>query len=254
MGASTGTSTTTTAKSGTLYTVTSEDWAAVLLGAIKAPVTSNNIANVQRIIGAESGGNQAGFLRDNNPFNLNTYSTPHTSLPGGTIKQEFGIYVQTFPTIEAGVEATAAQFQDNPALLKAFQNNAPASVVGGALSTSAWSSAGYANATTFPTLNPFTGSQGGETTTEIGGTPSGITTVGDPSNVLGNTGTIAGSVADATGITYFVDLLKSIAGDGKNIAIFAGGFILAGVGLVLFISTTKEGKSAEKIGATAAVA
>lgn len=228
----------------TPYTVGSAEWAAALFGLLpKVAATPNNIANIQRIITVESAGNQAGYLRDNNPLNLNTYSTPHSSLPGGTIVHEFGIYVQTFPTVLAGLQATANQFNQDPALVKALQNNAPPAMFGGALSTSAWKSASYANATKFPTITPFTGSA---VTTSLGGTPSGgITSVGDPSNVVGNVGTIASTTASSVpGISDVYDLVKDLTNPAKlkNVGIFVLGLALIGVGLVLTFA--KEGEQA----------
>ena len=147
----------------TTKSISASVWAVALLEALqkagyKAPITENNIENITRVIGAESAGNDAGFLRDNNPWNLNTYSSPHSSLPGGTIVHEFGIYVQTFPSVEQGIAAMVNQFKANPALLAALNNNASPALFGGALGKSGWSGASYANPTTFPTLTPYNGS------------------------------------------------------------------------------------------------
>jgi hypothetical protein len=137
----------------------SSEWAKDLLAELGDPTNNaTSVQNIERVIGAESGGNQAGFLRDNNPFNLNTYTSPHASLPGGVIVSEFGINVQTFPNVQAGLAATASQIEQDPALSRALATGASPSAFGTALSSSAWKSEGYANASKFPTLEPFTGS------------------------------------------------------------------------------------------------
>jgi hypothetical protein len=110
------------------------------------------------MIGVETSGNQAGFMRDNNPWNLNTYVSPHNSLPGGHIVNEFGVNVQVFDSVEQGYAAYVNQLKSNPALLNALHTNAAPAAFGTALSKSGWSSGHYANATTFPTISPFTGS------------------------------------------------------------------------------------------------
>ena len=240
-------------------------WAEALINTINqklpkgtAPVL-NNITNVNNILSwmhAEGADTQSGgFLRDNNPLNLNTFPGSSSSLANGKIVNEFGTQVQTFNSVQDGIDATANAII-NPssgkttALLNALQIGAPSGNFGTALATSDWAGTGYDNAKTFAS-EPATIVYGsGDTITQNNASATGGANPGEafPGQDQLN------SLANATGITYFVDLLKSIAGDGKNIAIFAGGFVLAGVGLVLFISTTKEGKSAEKIGATAAVA
>src|ERR1039458_8905864 len=146
-----------------MASMTSEQWATGLIDALqkagyKVDATPNNIANIQRMIGYESSGNQAGFMRDNNPWNLNTYTKDHTSLPCGKIVKEWGVNVQTFNTVADGYAAYVNQFKSNPSILNAFEMNAPADVFGAALSNSGWSSGHYANAATFATGTPFTGS------------------------------------------------------------------------------------------------
>jgi hypothetical protein len=146
-----------------MASMTTEQWATGLIDAMKkagykVEATPNNIQNIQRMIGFETSGNQAGFMRDNNPWNLNTYTGAHGSLPGGKIVNEFGIHVQTFDSVEAGYAAYVSQFKSNPSLLTAFEKNASPADFGTALSQSGWSSGHYANATTFATGAPFNGS------------------------------------------------------------------------------------------------
>jgi peptidoglycan DL-endopeptidase CwlO len=129
-----------------------------------APITANNVANIERLIQGESAGNTGGFLRDINPFNLNTYASSHGSLSGGHIVNEFGIYVQVFDSLADCYAAYVSQLEVTTgpgaciALLAALGSSATAYDFGVALSTSAWSSAGYANGPTFEALTPFTGS------------------------------------------------------------------------------------------------
>ena len=226
----------------TVHAISTAVWATALLEKIKAPVTANNIANIQRWIGVESGGNTAGFLRDNNPLNLNTWASPHNSLPGGTIVHEFGIYVQTFPSVEQGIAATANQFKANTSILAALKNDAPPALFGGALSTSGWSSGHYANASVFPTLTPFTG------TSTVGG--QGLTF--SPSKGLGaveNAGKGVATVVAApiTAAVSVADFLGKISNPTtlKNVGIFVAGLALAGTGLLIFFSQTKTAKGVE---------
>jgi hypothetical protein len=223
-------------------------WATALLEQLQkdgysAPVTATNIANIQRVIGAESSGNTAGFLRDNNPWNLNTYTAAHSSLPGGTIVQEFGINVQTFPSVEQGVAATAKQIEQSGALTSAIGSSAPASVFGAALGQSAWKSESYANATTFPKLTPYNG------LSAVGG--QGLTF--SPSKgaaAVENAGKKVGSV-----VTGSVSGLLKIEGDlssasfWKRIGVGTLGVGLAITGVILFVVTSKT--SANTIGTAA---
>lgn len=237
--------------------VSSAQWAEALLKRLGKPVTPTNIANIQRWIEVESAGNEAGFLRDNNPLNLNTYTSAHGSLPGGTIVPEFGIYVQTFPTIEAGIDATAKQIGLSPSLMKVLDHSGSAALFGGALSTSAWSSGSYANATKFPTITPFTGSSksgsgvsgdvlhffndllgGGDpffgSSTENDGAGSDVSTaVGAGESIAGATESVGKFLGDITNPTTL-----------KNVGIFVAGVALVVGGLVLFFAQTKTAKSA----------
>lgn len=169
-----------------MASMTSEQWATGLLEALQkagenVKVTPNNIANIQRMIGVESSGNQAGFMRDNNPWNLNTYTSAHSSLPGGHIVNEWGVNVQVFNSVEAGYAAYVNQFKSNPSILTAFKKNASAADFGTALSQSGWSSGHYANAATFATVAPYTGSG----TAASGAAGRGATTPAGGGGVVG---------------------------------------------------------------------
>jgi hypothetical protein len=241
---------------GLVISITTAQWATAFLRALqakgyKAPVNATNIANIQRLIEVESAGNDAGFMRDNNPFNLNTWKTapsgvPHTSLPGGTIVQEWGVDVQTFPTVDAGINATVNQFVYNSSLVKVLDNSGSASMFGGALSNSGWSSASYANATTFPTISPFTGSSAlpvpitaAEAKT-LAGYATGQATIKAQNPVA----VVKSAVSDVTSIAGLIGDITNPT-TLKNVGIFVLGLGLAGVGLLIFFSQTKGAKAAE---------
>ena len=228
----------------TTKSISASVWAVALLEALqkagyKAPITENNIENITRVIGAESAGNDAGFLRDNNPWNLNTYSSPHSSLPGGTIVHEFGIYVQTFPSVEQGIAAMVNQFKANPALLAALNNNASPALFGGALGKSGWSGASYANPTTFPTLTPYNGSSavGGQglTWSASAGAEAVKNAAKDAASVVTDPlAAVATLIGDITNPTRL-----------KNIGIFLAGLGLVVGGAVVFFASTKTAKGLE---------
>ena len=223
-------------------------------------VTNNNIANIERIIARESAGNTAGYLRDNNPLNLNTDSTPHgTFWPTlGEVVPEFGIYIQKFNSVQDGIQATADQFTspNTSATLSALQNNAPASVFGASLASSPWSSGSYANATVFPTITPA----------NIPGTGQPLTV--NPTGALGqinnwgksNIPGVAGSetvVKDAaSGVTSVAGFLGKITNPSnlKNVGIFMAGMALTVTGLVILFSASKQGKAVEGVAMKAAAA
>jgi len=207
-------------------------------GSKPIPVTNNNVANIQRMIGAESGGNTAGFLRDNNPFNLNTWGSPHSSLSGGTIVPEFGSYVQTFPTAQAGITATANQLlQPNAApTIAALQSNAPASVFGGSLASGAWGGQSYANATTFPTLTPanLTATPGGSTSSTPSKWQQYLNATGGYTPAGTNTGFITnplGTIPAAVSSGIFGPITKFITAGAADITFVVFGLILIVIGL-----------------------
>lgn len=247
MGTQTGAPVSATKGVGTgssVKAISASVWAVGLLQALqkagyKAPVTLNNIDNITRVIGAESGGNQAGFLRDNNPWNLNTYTSPHGSLPGGQIVNEWGVNVQTFNSVEQGYSAYINQFKANPTILAALNNDAPPAMFGAALGQSGWSSASYANATAFPKLVPF------QSTSAVGG--QGLTW----SASKGAAAVVHAAKTVASDVTKPVTSVAGLIGDLtdpvklKNVGIFVAGFVLAGVGLLIFFSQTKSAHALE---------
>jgi hypothetical protein len=246
--------------------MTTKEWATAFLLSLqkagyKAPVTPNNVSNIQRLIGRESSGNQAGFLRDNNPFNLNTYVAAHGSLAGGKIVSEWGIHVQTFNTVQDGINATVKQFQANPALLAVLNNNGSPALFGGALSTSGWSSGSYANATAFPTTTPFTGSSSYSGAAPDLGNPKGwwgqwaepvltgsaVGLKNNPIVPITNDVIVAPVKAAVGAATSVSGLISDITNPTtlKNVGIFVLGLALAGTGLLIFFAQTKTAKGVE---------
>ena len=269
----------------TSTTVTSTDWVKLLIAEInlqliaqgskkRVPLTANNIANLQRIIAGESAGNQAGFLRDNNPFNLGTWASPHSGLYGGTVVPEFGIYINKFASPQAGAQGTAQAIvgqSNNTALLKALEQDAPTAIFGGALSSSAWKGAAYASPTGINRFSPFTGSSSTNAglPTNVSVTVNGVHSTQDLANVLGAstnllTGGLSGDVA--TVATGAANGLGGVAGLGtlvgdltsgtwwRRIGIGAGGIALIIGGTVLFLSQTQAGKQAIGAATQAAMA
>lgn len=255
-------------------TMTTKEWATAFLLSLqkagyKAPVTPNNISNIQRLIGVESSGNQAGFLRDNNPFNLNTYTAAHGSLAGGKIVNEWGVNVQVFNSVQDGIDATVKQFQANPALLATLNNNGSPSLFGGALSTSAWKSGSYANAAAFKATTPFTGAS-----SYSGAAPAGVANptgwfgqwIEPVTNLVGGSvvagpaaafngatasGIVGGGVKTVKNTVSDVTSIAGLIGDItntttlKNVGIFVLGVALAGTGLLIFFAQTKTAKGVE---------
>ena len=262
----------------TSTTVTSTDWVKLLIAEInlqliaqgskkRVPLTANNIANLQRIIAGESAGNQAGFLRDNNPFNLGTWASPHSGVYGGTVVPEFGIYINKFASPEAGARGTAQAIvgqSNNTALLKALEQDAPTAIFGGALSSSAWKGAAYASPTGINRFSPFTGSSSTNAglPKNVSVTVNGVHSTQDVKNVLGAsinaaTGGLAGNLATATGLGGVAGL-GTLVGDltsgtwWRRIGIGAGGIALIIGGTVLFLSQTQAGKQVIGAATTAA--
>ena len=248
--------------------VSSAQWAANLIDAInlklpagskKILVTNTNIANIQRMIGAESGGNTAGFLRDNNPLNLNTYASPHSSLwSTGSVVPEFGIYVQKFNSVTDGITATADQFlqPSSAGTIAALQNNAPAPVFGGSLSSGAWSGQSYANASAFSKLTPANITGTGQPLTV---NPTG--TVGQVlqwsnRNLPGASAVNSAASAVGSSVTSVGGFISKVTNPTnlKNVGIFMAGVSLTIVGLVILMQQSKSVRMVEGTATKAAMA
>jgi cell wall-associated NlpC family hydrolase len=191
-------------------------WAQGLLLALQsagypAPTCADNIANIQRQIGAESAGNNTplpgtlgpvGFLRDNNPWNLNTHPGTQSSMTGGHMVQAFGSNIQVFDSVSQGYLAYITQLEANPALLAAINSCATPTAYGTALESSGWSGQAYANRTTFPTLTPFTGSSA--VTSPLALLPGGAQTGKNPTpKVAAFVNFCLNHTTAASGCTYY---------------------------------------------------
>jgi hypothetical protein len=223
-------------------------WAEALIAQINdtrpkgTPMVANsltNVENIERWISAETAGQSGGFLRDNNPLNLNTYGTGRPaseSLPNGTLVTEFGVNIQKFNTIQDGINATAAQLLDpsSSKLLAALQISAPASNFGTALGTTGWGMTKYANATVFPTLTPAIVYGSGDTVAQNNASATGGANPGeafpgqDQLAKIPGVSTIGGLIGDITNPTTL-----------KNVGIFVAGAALVITGLLIFFAQTK---------------
>jgi hypothetical protein len=102
----------------------------------RIPITVNNIETLLRpITGEGSLGQQGGFLRDNNPWNIGT-GCKATGAYGGTPNAPYGpdarcgggpVYLNTFATPLAGAKATAQYLFDTNSFASLAQN-APSSM------------------------------------------------------------------------------------------------------------------------------
>jgi hypothetical protein len=126
--------------------LTTDLWTRLLLEAINAnlkksgkrliPITQNNIDNFERIMAAEVGGQDGGFLRDNNPLNVGTFCGAHgplygaarTVAPYGPDSRCSGgsVYLNVFATPEAGAKGTATYLNEyGGQLIKVLQQDGP---------------------------------------------------------------------------------------------------------------------------------
>lgn len=251
----TGKGTTGVGTGSTVKQISGMVWATALIQKLnssgaKVPLTANNINNLLRIVTGETAGQQGGFLRDNNPFNLNTWGSPHSNLPGTPgLVQMTGqggkpVWVQQFNSVEQGITYTAQTLLagNNAALLSALRNNAPTTVFGGALANSSWKGAGYSSASGILNYQPFQGmgAVGGQGLTF---SPSqGAAAVANAGKDVYGAGkaVVSGAISTAT-------FLGKISNPTtlKNVGIFAGGLVLAGAGFFLLVSSTKTAKSVE---------
>lgn len=219
------------------------------IGGTSIPETANNIQNITRMITGETAGQQGGFLRDNNPLNLNTWGSSHSSLPGGQIVTMPGqggktVWVQQFDSVEQGLTETANTIlaPNNSAMLKALENNSPTAVFGGALSTSSWKSGGYASSSGISKYAPATG------TSAVGGVGNTFSVSKGLKAVEHAGSDVAKPVAAAYDATVSVGkFLGDLTNPQnlKNVGIFVAGLALVGVGTIILISTTKTAHAVE---------
>ncbi len=255
--------TTTTTKKTATTAATPTLWVEALLTAIGAPITQNNVSNLGRVITGETAGQPGGFLRDNNPLNLNTWGSPHASLPNGHIVTMTGqcgktVWVQQFNTIQDGIKATADTIlsSNNASLLAALRNNVPTSMFGAALSTSSWKGGPYSSQKGITNYQPATGT----ITPGLGTNPTGL--IGQITHpiehgvnlMLGGGQPLTGEVKSvAAPITTTAGFIGKITDPTnlKNVGIFVGGLALTVTGLVILFSATKGKQVLEVAGKVA---
>lgn len=208
---------------------TSVEWAVLLLTAIGAPVTVNNVINIETWMASEEP--KSDWLANNDPLN----TTEHSS---GFLANDSGGYGGPgYDDVQDGIAATADTIQQPQysLILAALQQDAPADTFKAAVVASPWSSDHYSNGTHFASapLTAFATATGGNPTGEIGQIASGAT------GVLGQAGTILGDLSSSTW--------------WKRLGVGALGVALIIGGLILFVSQTGTAKKIESDVTTAAV-
>lgn len=259
---STTTSPISTVVSPSQGTVSTSQFARGVLVGLKAPVTNNNIANVQRWLGLEQGSSAANWAQNQtNPLGVGT---------GGS--------VHPFTTPYEGIVATVNTLLGSSSyqpIVSSLQNNAPAPVFAQALVAAPWQS-GQSGGTTYSgqtaaqiaAMDPFV----------VGSNPG----VANPTGLFGQYGEPAlnfaaknlpgaGVVYQATGgvtnvvkgVGGAVSSVSSVGGfigkitnptNLKNVGIFMGGMALTIVGLVILMQSSKQVRMAEGTAVKAAAA
>ena len=240
---------------------TTDIWARMALTYAGLPVTKNNIDNIQRWITSETGAQQGGWWRDNNPLNMTGYgSTPPAS---SSVFYRFNSLNDSAKAFGTGFMAQ----QNMAGIRAAFAANAPTPITSAAIQRSPWAGTnGYGGNPLFltamaPTTNPAN--------IKVDTVPNNAGIVGQAFGALGLPGGgVVGDVLNATGVTDVtgaVGGVVSTAASGakvlsnlasgawwKRIGIGAGGVALIIAGGVLFLSQTQAGKQAAAIATTAA--
>ena len=229
--------------------VSTQQWADALLTLIGAPVNQSNEANIQTWLSHEQDASSwtSGALGEtaqqiqSNPLGVGGAGNHPTSIFQG-LTDTAETLLQGYPSIVGALKLNTQGGKD--------PSSGPTQAFAAAVVASPWENGygkpSYGSVTNFLANSPLvagTASAGAQTGTGFSvtkGADAVKTAVGD---VVSPVTSVAGLIGDITNPTTL-----------KNVGIFVAGFILAGVGLLIFFSTTKEGKLAEKIGATAAVA
>jgi hypothetical protein len=209
--------------------ITTKIWATAVLKGIGAPVTANNITNMERWMASEEPASS--WLTNNDPLNTTKSGTGKI----GTMK---------YATVGDGINATVATLnQSNFAAIKhALRTNAPFPVFQGAVVASPWAAGHY----------------GGQLATKpLQATASGA----DPTGTLGQTVHVGeGAVSAAGDVVSDAGSITSLIGDitdpsfWKRVGVFFFGVVLVGGGVVLFVVTSKDGKKVESLAPVAAAA
>jgi hypothetical protein len=212
--------------------VSTSAWALGLLTLIRAPITANNLSNVQLWIHNEqSAGSWAADAT--NPLGV---SGPNGVQPQGNVL--------------AGLTLTASTLQSGSynAIVNALRNNAPTPIFAGAVIASPWNT-GKTGGSTYAgrTLNQFiamgplvtgsTSNNGIVTQMEQGQAGSVVTPVVGAVKAVTSVGGLIGKITDPTNL--------------KNVGIFVGGLALTVTGLVILFSATKGKQVLEVAGKVA---
>jgi len=213
------------------HNVSTDIWAAGLLKAVNAPVTANNIKNIKIWLHQEQ---SAGSWQNDmyNPLGVerNGVVTPFSSVAAG-IQGTAGLLSSSYPQIVAALKQNRNQTVFAQTVISSNWN----SNYYGATGLKSWLSKGPLEASGTSSSGP-----GNEVSRLIGdiGLPGGGVVQNISSTV---SGTANGVVSAANGVgTFFSDIISGAF--WKRVGIFAGGAVMFGIGLTIFITTTGPGK------------
>jgi hypothetical protein len=212
-------------------TVSTTTWSAALLAILKAPITPNNIANVQTWL--------------HNEQSSSTWSADATN-PLGV---ETNGKVESQGNVLQGLLLTAGTItNDHPTILAALKNDSPRLLFAQALVTSGWNTTAPKNGQ--PTYNNNTAAEIAANGPLVTGTTTNLTLAQEAEQ--GEAGAVVTPVVE--GATSIAGLIGDITNPStlRNVGVFVAGFVLAGVGLLVFFSQTKEARTAESLAAKAA--
>jgi len=212
--------------------VSTDVWAAGLLKAVKAPVTANNINNIKIWLHQEqSAGSWANDLYNPLGVERNGVVTPFSSVEAG-INGTAGLLTSSYPQIVAALKQNRSQTVFAQTVIGSNWNSS----YYGSTGLANWLSKGPLNATGAAAAGP-----GNEVSRIIGmlHLPGGGV-VQDVSSTAA--GVAHGAVSAANGVgTFFSDITS--AAFWRRVGVFAGGAVMFGVGLAIFINTTGPGKT-----------
>jgi hypothetical protein len=252
-----------TAKKAAPTTWSTAAWATLALHDANLPVTANNVENLQRWITAETGGQQGGWARDNNPLNMQLNAAPPAS----------SATYYTYPTLEDSAQAFADYMgMNNYTQVRAgLAQNAPAQVFSAAVVASPWDGNGHygGNPSYIASLSPTIASSEKAISAVSSDWVNDIPGAGIAKDVFGGVGSGLSDVANITGLSDVADGVSSassalgeigtLAGDlvsptwWKRIGIGAFGIALIIGGFAIYASQTKAGQQAVSVAGTAAV-
>jgi hypothetical protein len=226
---------------------TTSAWAAVALKKAGKPVTANNVQNLQRWINAETGGQQGGWARDNNPLNMTGYGS-HPPANSSTF--------YSFSDLNAAADAFAGFMKQSnmSGISAALSANAPAPMFSAAVVASPWAGGHYGGS---PTAIAKTPPAADAPTTKNGG-PGLLGQIGNAAWDVANTATFGALGAGSSAIdtaSAFVTLASDLTSPTwwRRIGIGAAGLAVMTVGLVVFFASTNTGQETVTAAGTAAL-